>query len=367
LHDTWHEIIGGRRAGPGPALARVGLRAASGLYAAGLAANHALYDWHLEPHTQPAPPVVSVGNLTLGGTGKTTTAAFLARRLAAYVPPAIVLRGYGGEAGHGPTIVSDGERVLASLHEAGDEALMLAQMLPGCAVAVGKRRERVIRALATQTPARVVILDDGFQYFRMERRAEIILLDALADVTTWRLFPAGVLREPLRALRRADQVWITHADLGGEERVAALRALVARYCPNCPVVTTRHAPGAIRPLSAGQGAPPSLPGKRVLALSALGNPHAFEQGLAGTGADVLPLRFPDHHAYAPADWDRITGAAEAGRAELVVTTEKDAVKLPPPPADAPPVAVLGCDLTIIEGESQAHDLIGWIAGIARAG
>ena len=365
MRDTWHEIISGRRPGPGAGLARVSLRAASGLYACGLAANHAIYDWGLRRRTRPALPVVSVGNLTLGGTGKTTTAAFIARAMAVRVTPGIVLRGYGGEAGHGPTIVSDGTAVRASLQEAGDEALMLAHMLPGCAVAVGKRRERVIEALRDETPARVAVLDDGFQYFRMERQAEVVLLDALADLHTWRLFPAGCLREPLRNLRRADQVWITHADLGGPERVAALRELVARHRPGCPVVTTQHRPGALRALEAGRDVPPSVAGMRVLALSALGNPEAFERGMAKLGAYVVPLRFADHHAYEPADWERVRDAAETAGAQLVVTTEKDAVKLPPPPDEAPPVAVLGCELGILEGADAVAELVEWVAGLAK--
>ena len=364
-HHGWHDIVSGHARGVGPSLARAGLRAASGLYAAGLAANHLIYDWGLKARTRPALPTVSVGNLTLGGTGKTTTAAYLARRLVDRVKPVIILRGYGRHSTEDSLIVADGARILAGLGDAGDEALMLARSLPGCAVAVGKRRERVIRDAAAATGAQVAILDDGLQYFRMERAADIVLLDALADLATWRLFPAGVLREPLRQLRQATQVWITHCDLAGEERVARLQGLVSAQGFRGSVVTTRHRSGGLRPLVPGRTPPGGLAGRTVVALSALGNPDAFECALEGLGARVVRLRFADHHAYTVADYAAISQLAEEAGAELVVTTEKDAVKLPPPPGDCPQIAVLGCDLDILSGEDAVEELLSRVAALVR--
>lgn len=357
LRRGWEAIVNGRADGAGASLARGALRLVSPLYATGLKANLALYTRGFKARTRPALPVVSVGNLTLGGTGKTTVAAFLARRLQSEVKPAVVLRGYGRADEAAPVLVSDGARVHADLDRAGDEALMLARLLPGCAVAVGKRREEVIALARERADAQVIVLDDGFQYFRMARDLDIVLLDALAEPISWRLFPAGRLREPVAHLRRADQVWITHADLAPPERVEALRDLADRHCPGRPVVVTRHRPGGLRPLREGGSAPDTLADLRVIALSALGNPHAFEAALAQAGAEVVPLRFADHHAYTPADYDRVRSLAQDRGARWVVTTEKDAVKLPPPPEPCPPVAVLGCELEIVAGGEHLDEAL----------
>ena len=366
LRRGWEAVVSGRAEGVGGRLANGALRLGAALYAAGLKANLALYSRGLKARTRPALPVISVGNLTLGGTGKTTAAAFLARRLQPFLKPAIVLRGYGRADEAAPMVVSDGGAIHGDLDSAGDEALMLAHLLPGCVVAVGKRREQVIALARERAGAQVAVLDDGFQYFRMERDLDIVLLDALAEPAAWRLFPAGRLREPVAHLRRADQVWITHADLAPPERVEALTQLAARHCPGRPVLITRHRAGGLRPLRAGEQAPADLAGLRVIALSALGNPHAFEMALEQAGADVVPLRFADHHAYTPADYDRVRALARDCGARWVVTTEKDAVKLPAPPAGCPPLAVLGCELEIVAGGDDMDDALRRLcAGQAR--
>lgn len=366
LRQGWEAVVGGRAEGVGGRLAKGALRLGASLYAAGLKANLGLYTSGLKARTRPALPVVSVGNLTLGGTGKTTAAAFLARRLQPFLKPVVVLRGYGRADEATPLIVSDGDRLHADLERAGDEALMLAHALPGCVVAVGKRREEVIALARERAGAQIVVLDDGFQYFRMERDLDIVLLDALADPVAWRLFPAGRLREPVAHLGRASQVWITHADLASRERVEGLRELAGRHCPGRPVLTTRHRTGALRALRAGETAPPDLAGLRVIALSALGNPQAFEMALEHAGADVVPLRFADHHAYTRADYDRVQALAQDRGARWVVTTEKDAVKLPAPPEGCPPVAVLACELEILAGGDAVDDALRSLcAGQAR--
>lgn len=357
LHSRWEELVSGRAQGVPAALGRLGLAALSGLYAAGLGANHAIYQSGIKRRSVPALPVISVGNLSLGGTGKTTAAACIAGLLVPRIMPGLVLRGYRRRSASGPILVSDGRDVLAGLDEAGDEALMLARSLPGCAVAVGKRREVTIQLLANETGARVVILDDGFQYFRMSRRVDIVLLDALGGLTGARLFPAGRLREPWANLGRADQIWITHADLAPPEAVDELACRAAKYCPKGLVCVTRHKTGAPRPLVAGGQTPESLEGRKVLAVCGLGNPQAFERGLERLGARVISLNYPDHHAYTAEDWRGISEAVKASGAELVVTTEKDAVKLPAPPGDAPPVAVVGCELEIMQGAAAARQQI----------
>lgn len=356
MEKAWDELIRGEARGPAARLGRGALARLSGLYGAGLAANHWIYDSGLKPRTRPPVPVISLGNISLGGTGKSTSAAFLASLVADRVKVGVVLRGYRRRSGPEALVVSDGTRILAGVEQAGDEAIMLARRLPTCAVAVGKRRERVIEALVARAGVELVILDDGFQYFRMARDLDIVLLDALADERALRLFPAGRLREPWRSLRRASQVWITHSDLAPARQVDALVQRGERLCGPGSVVLTRHRPGALWSLGGG-AVPPSLAGQRVVALCALGNPASFEGSLRELGAEVIPARFPDHHPYVPADYEKVASLARENAAAWVVTTSKDAVKLPDPTADLPPVLVLECELEVLRGREAVDQAL----------
>lgn len=357
----WRNLVEGRTTGPCAALARAGLTALSLPYWLGLEANLALYQWGLKGRTRPALPAVSVGNLSLGGTGKSTAVAYLARQLQARgVMPAIVARGYGREAPGSVRLVSAGEGRLLEPALAGDEPAMLAQMLPGVPVAVGKRRERVIALLASATPAQVVLLDDGFQYFRMQRLVDLVLVDAARDCAGERLFPAGYLREPWAHLRRAHQVWLTHADRVHAETLAASERFLRRYYQG-PVVLTRHHLTGLRGPQGQRCPPEALAGKRVLAVSGLGNPASFEDSLAHAGAEVTALRFPDHHQYTAEDGQRIAREKDKRAAELVVVTEKDWVKLE---ALAEEVWVAECELSILRGEEEVQAMLAQLASKA---
>jgi tetraacyldisaccharide 4'-kinase len=325
------------------------LSVASGPYLLGLKANLALYDTGLMPRGKPALPTVSVGNITLGGTGKTTTTRHLARRLLQEgVIPGIVLRGHKRKRGPASLLVSDGEPSPASVAEAGlpanlsplalakgdtlakagDEALMLARTTPGCAVALGKRREAVLRLLAQATHAQVAVLDDGFQYFRMQRTWDLVLLDVTFDLATARVFPAGYLREPMSHLSRATHLLLTHTNLA----------------PRTEIETTVE-------LS-------------VLAVSAVGNPGSFAATLLGLQARVAEqVTFPDHHHYVASDWRHVREAARVHSPDCVVVTEKDAVKLPPVPTDLPPVLVLVVDLEITRGEAEWEALVASVKSV----
>lgn len=353
--EYWTAVVRGERRGVAASAVRLGLGLLRGPMWLGLTANLGVYRLGLVRRAHVDRPVVSIGNLTLGGTGKTTATTYLVRRLAeSGCRAGVVLRGHGRESGSAPLLVSDGVQRLASPRDAGDEAVLLASLLPGHPVAVGIRRERVARLLLEASPADAIVLDDAFQYFRLARDAEIVLIDASHPIEADRLFPAGTLREPHGHLRRATQLWITHAELVNEARVTELRAWLEQAAPGLPVVVTAHCAGALRPLTA---APAPAPGARVLAVSGLGNPRSFEAGLERLGYDVAPLAFPDHHRYEPRDWDRIREAARAADCKHVITTEKDAVKLSTPPPDVPSVHVLRCDLEVREGGTAIDELI----------
>jgi len=353
--EYWKAVTDGERRGVVAAAVRGGLRLLSGPAWLGLAANLAVYRWGLRRPIRLDCPVVAVGNLTLGGTGKTTAVAYLVRRLAlAGHVAGVVLRGYRRTPGRRPLLVSDGQGLLVPPAAAGDEASLLASLLPGHPVAVGVRRERVGRLLLSRTAAEALVLDDGFQYFRLARDADVVLVDASHRIEDDRLFPAGTLREPHSHLRRATQLWVTHAELVSEGRLRELRGSLARVAPELPIVVTEHCPGRLRALAE---APSPPAGCRVVALSGLGNPRSFEFSLQQLGYEVRPLVFPDHHCYGPHDWGRVRESMVACGAEHVVTTEKDAVKLPPPPDDVVSVHVLSCELAVIEGLDAVDDLI----------
>ena len=356
LEERWARLVEDPTSGPGAYLARAALAALSLPYRLGLEANLALYDWRLQARTAPALPVISVGNLSLGGTGKSTTVTYLARRLLERgLPPGVVTRGYGRRSGESVLLANAPGDPPPDPAWAGDEPAMLARLLPGVPLAVSKRREQALRLLAERTAARVALLDDGFQYFRMARTVDLVLLDASRAGRDERLFPAGYLREPWSHLRRADQVWLTHTDRASPEALARLRALVGRYCRAPEPVLTRHRLTALRGPTGERRAPEQLSGRRALAVSALGNPASFEDSLRAAGAELSPLRYPDHHAYTADDLDDIARAQALHGAEIVVLTEKDAVKLPVPlPFEA---WVAECELEILSGSEQVEALL----------
>ena len=238
--------------------------------------------------------------------------------------------------------------------EAGDEAALLANSLPSHPVAVGTSRVDVARMLIEQCEPNALVLDDGFGHLRLARDADVVLVDASHEIETDRILPAGTLREPPSALRRATQVWITHAELVDADRVATLKHWLAGRAPGVAVVVTEHRTDKLRSLT-GADTPPV--GAKVLAMSGLGNPRSFEASLERAGYDVVQAVFSDHHRYSDADWERIRQQMAETGAQHVITTEKDAVKLTAPPATINSVHVLGCELAIVDGQEHVAALV----------
>jgi len=353
----WEKAVSGQDTSLSASLSRLLLRGGAGLYWLGLKSNLLLYTSRLKQRTCPALPVISIGNLTMGGTGKTTAAAFLARRLQhTGLKPAIVLRGYRGQTRRKPVILCDDATGRTDVTAAGDEACLLAQTLEGVPVAVGKRREAVIARLAEDSDAQIVILDDGFQYFRMNRLIDIVLIDATVDISHQRLLPAGYLREPVAHLRRADQLWITHADQVSPSQLPRLKSSLHQIANELPVVETRHQITGLRVLRGQPVALEEICARQVLAVSAIGNPESFERSLRQLGATVTPLRYDDHHYYTVQDLREIEAAARAQQADFVAITAKDAVKWPDRELDVP-VIVIECQLQIISGQQAVDEVV----------
>jgi tetraacyldisaccharide 4'-kinase len=297
-------------------------------------------------------PVVSIGNLTVGGSGKTPTVELVARWLGEDGRRvAVVSRGYGRRASRPVQVVSDGRAALAGVDEAGDEPLLLARRLPGVPVVVGADRLAAARVAVARCQADVVLLDDGFQQRRLRKDVEVVCVDARAPWGRGGLFPCGTLREPPGALRRAHLVVVTHAAAAADLR--GLVDAVRRRAGGAPCLAADLEIEGLGTL-AGDGAGPvaALRGRAVLALAGIAVPEGLVHTLTGCGAVVRDLvAFPDHHPFRPDDLRAVARRARAVGAELVVTTEKDAVRLEAvalPPVGAgdpsapglPPVRVL---------------------------
>lgn len=339
LEDWYLATIAGEP-GVGRSLARGLLRVVSWGYALGVAVREAIYRAGLIRPLRVDARVLSVGNLTLGGTGKTPAVLHLAGQLRdAGERVAILIRGHGAQSVSGVKVVHDGARLLLDSEEAGDEAVLLAQRLGNVPVLAGKDRRLTARYAVEQLGARVLVLDDGFQYRKLAVDEQIVLVDATNPWGNGRLFPAGPLRDPLSALARAAQVWLTRTD---QVDAGPLAARVRALAPQASVRQTVHAPARLWRLS--DGAPlelSALRDLRVAALSGIGNPRAFERTLAGLGACVVTHHvFPDHHRFGP---EELAGAA-TGDGEVVVTTEKDAVRLTHWPSGGRELWVLGVAL-----------------------
>ncbi len=270
-------------------------------------------------------PVVSVGNLTLGGTGKTPFVEFLARRLRFEGRrPAILSRGYGRRS-HGVVVVSTGEGARVDAREGGDEPVELARRLTGVIVVVARRREDAARA-AEQLGADLFLLDDGYQHLRLQRDVNLLLLDARDPFGAERFPPRGRLREPLSALSRADAFVFTRVEPGAPSP-AALRT-IERWNPDAPIFTARIRPLGVfdergSPLEGG-----GLSTRRFVAVCGVAQPERFTTGLAELDLFAEErIVFGDHHRYRERDLTRIAQAADRAASSWILTTEKDAVKL----------------------------------------
>ncbi len=275
-------------------------------------------------------PVISVGNITAGGTGKTPLVEWLARCGAREGKRVCVLtRGYGRADARMRVVVADNERVLADAHVGGDEPRLLAENLRGLAAVVADA-DRVAAARWAQAAlgSEVFILDDGFQHLRLARDLNIVTVDATAPWGGGHLLPRGRLREPLRGLARADCIVITRAELAPD--LAALRATATQLSDGRPVFIARTHTQRIRLLAAADAASIKLAAlpQPLAAFCAIGNPQAFFTHARQAGCELSQTRaFPDHHNYTQADVAALTHAAERSGARALITTAKDAVKL----------------------------------------
>jgi tetraacyldisaccharide 4'-kinase len=335
-------LVAGEPRGLWAALQRLALRCASLPYGLAVRLRNAAYSrgwWRCE---RVPVPVVSVGNLTVGGTGKTPCVEYVARFYRARERRvAILSRGYGSAGG------------------ANDEALVLEGALADVPHLQGPDRVALALAAVEELESEVLVLDDGFQHRRLARDLDLVLIDATAPWGHGYLLPRGLLREPPSSLRRAHAIVLTRCDQVAPSALEELRQRVARLAPNVPRIESVHRPQELVNSAGGTAALDVLRDRPVVAFCGLGNPGAFRQALTSLGANVLDFRaYPDHHPYGRPDVEALMAwTAQAPQDAVVVTTQKDLVKLRLERLSDRPLWALTVRLEITEGQDVLDRLL----------
>lgn len=322
--------------------------------------------------------VVSIGNLTVGGTGKTPVAEMLARELQGRGRRvAILSRGYKSVPRpfvqrlrqrlfknrelFPPRVVSDGKRVLLDSRRAGDEPHMLAKNLPGVCVLVDKDRVKSGIHAMRHFSSDVLLLDDGLQYQRLRHSMDVVLVDSQAPFGNEHLLPRGTLREPPANLRRASFIIVTKC---GPERDEALIARLRKLNPSAPIIECRHAPRHWTDIITGEQFPlDHLSGRHVGAMSGIARPESFEEGVRRLGLKVeIAKGFADHHRYTKKEILRFLEWCDRRSLDALVTTEKDAVRFPDIDNPAVRMFFLRVEIEILRGQENWQELLDRISG-----
>lgn len=311
MEAAWSALVRGEQQGPLAALQRAGLWALSLPYALAVRGRNWAFDRGWKASTRAPVPVISVGNLTVGGTGKTPCVEYVARLLRRHdLRVAILSRGFGATEGRN------------------DEARVLEENLPDVPHLQGADRVHLAQIAVDELESEVLVLDDGFQHRRLARTLDLVLVDATQPWGYEYVLPRGLLREPRRGLRRAHLVLLTRCDLVAPQARAQLREDIAALAPKALVAESVHRPVAWRNARGTEMEVEDLRGKTVAAFCGLGNPEAFRQTLAQLGVQLAGWRtFRDHHDYTAQDLDELRGWIAAQSVDAVVTSQKDLVKI----------------------------------------
>jgi len=272
--------------------------------------------------------VVSIGNITVGGTGKTPFVAMLAEWASENgIEAAILSRGYKGKTSHDFLVVSDGIKVLATADDAGDEAVLLAKKLSSIPVLISKNRYLIGNLALRRFNPELLLLDDGYQHVSLHRDLDILLLDTRRQFGNGWLLPRGPLREPLAGIERADLIVITKCavECNGNDMVDFLR----KNFPGKPIFRSGHLPDqVIFPLDGRTYPPDFLSGKKVVAFAGLAHPDDFLDMVKSLGAHVIHFRaFSDHHSFTQGEIGELASWKKASEGDFLLTTEKDWVRI----------------------------------------
>lgn len=369
-------VVEGRQKGKRAAVLRWVLRQLSYVFTFVVQLRLRLYGWGIMRHHSLGCQVLSVGNLTVGGTGKTPIVEVFARALQQQGRKvAILSRGYKrtqppfwdrlvarltfNAITIPPLVVSDGSRLLLDSAVSGDEPYMLATNLPEVAVLVDKNRVKAGQYAIKKLGCDTLILDDGFQYMMLKHRLDIVLVDRTNPFGNSRVLPSGLLREPIRNIRRAGFIFITKSNGDG---AVELKQKLRELNPHAEISECRHCARYIQDLFTGEQHDLSkLQGAKIVAVSAIAVPQGFEDALKQHGAEILHHKtYADHHRYTQQEIiDLINDSVERG-AEAILTTEKDAVRFPLIDRRDVPIYFLRVEIEMLSGSEAFKD---WIARI----
>ncbi|HEY2882821.1 MAG TPA: tetraacyldisaccharide 4'-kinase [Pirellulales bacterium] len=335
----FRQLVSGRRRGIFPSALRGLLRLAEFPYTGAVEWRNKGFDSGRRASFDVGVPVVSVGNLTLGGTGKTPMVEWLARWFANRgLKIALVSRGYKSTGG-GPN----------------DEALELAQKLPGIVQLQNPDRVAAARQAIDQFGCQLILLDDAFQHRRIRRQLDIVLVDAMEPFGFDHVFPRGTLREPLKNIARAQLAVLTRADMVDQPQRARIQETVQRLAPHIAWAECRHAPSVLLSPTNAQQPLENLRGRRVAAFCGIGNPAGFRHTLAQCGYDVVAWReFPDHFAYDQTAIHSIVAWARQEKAEAIVCTHKDLVKIAGQALSDIPLWAVQIGMAFTSGQDQVE-------------
>jgi tetraacyldisaccharide 4'-kinase len=343
------EIMGGKQQGPVAGAVRGLLRCGALGYGIGVTLRNGLFTRGVFKQVKVPAKVISVGNLTAGGTGKTPLVVWLCQKLADTTQMAILTRGYKS----GDAKTAGGEAAL------GDEPALLARACPDVPVVVNPDRVAGAREAIEACQAEVLILDDGFQHRRLRRDLDIVTIDATCPFGYDRLLPAGLLREPVSALQRAQAAVVTRCDQVSVNTREDILKTLHQVNPLLAIAQTRHDPTTIQGPAISTFPAGALKGHRIFAFCGLGNPDAFYQTLRVLGAQLVgTFSFDDHHHCTERELRGLQEQAQRTRADLILTTEKNWIGLPAlkGPAEIP-LAYLGMELGFLTGEAELVELV----------
>jgi tetraacyldisaccharide 4'-kinase len=353
--ETYKKLISGQNSGPFTSAVRLLLSIVAVFYGAGIWLRNWLFDGGqvksyavttaglvTSDRTQATTPVISVGNITVGGTGKTPLVIWLCNLFHEQnVNCAILTRGYKAS------------------KDTNDEPGMLAKNCPGSAVVINPDRLAGAIEAVKKHKAQVLIMDDGFQHRQLHRDVDIVTIDAMLPFGYGRMLPAGLLREPASALKRAQAVVITRCDLVSRNNLTELMATINRINPNLIVAQTIHSP--VLAISSDKQIPvEELKGKKIYAFCGIANPEAFLATVGLVGANIVGSKiYDDHHNYTVNDVNDIYRDAAKLGAQIILTTEKDYNKISSPASGRSDLvlAYLAVRLQFVEGPDGIRDLI----------
>ena len=338
--DNYRKLISGKTTGPAASILRLFLRFISLFYGAVIRLRNFLYDNEWLKVQRVNAVVISIGNITTGGTGKTPLVIHLCKQIVQNYEIAILTRGY------------------KTTQNYVDEPEMLAKSCPDAKVIVNPDRVAAAREAINKFAAKVLIMDDGFQHRRLYRDLDIVTIDAACPFGFNRILPAGLLREPLNALKRADAVVITRCDQIPQNELANLKEKLQQINPNMVIAEAIHAPVGVRTTDGKKISIAELTTKNIFAFCGIGNPETFFNTIRKIPANLIGSKiYDDHHHYCADDITDMQKQAQLSKADLILTTEKDATKIISAPGLQIPLGYLEIELKFIDAEQEISGLI----------